>query len=807
MRKCTKRWLLPVFAAAMTLSAGFSSLAEETVKVTVPNVKGGYLEVSYEKDGCTFYLPVGETVAVPKGTELAVNAVGVQSITSDEEWIDSVPQSVTINGAALETWFPTADTDLKFDAVFKGKLSDTYDTAEYGLEAASEDEGEYGFQLSPKLYMAHGNGDYSKITGFLDPEDVKDIQLTLYDLTNKKDLGYSKVKNMEIRQIFLDGKVTDNSVFSINSQGVLHADKSLERGEYHMLGSFKIDGKENSWELYVEVGARITVNVPLVSYRDGAGDMTVAPDYTDGRGCDVYADRGKTDRFQDVYKKYQTMEGRVGLAGHTPTGFAEYDADKKQYSSLMSKRVSDEVMKHSAQARAYLMYSDYKPPVVASLSESDLLPESVEPGWNKQNGKWYYYATEDPLSLKTNAWLPCPENDGCGENVWVGSDGAMVTDGIVKTADGIRYLVARNGHRVKNQTMTVGDMVYTTDEEGRITASHFNLATPSNAAEALAQADKVIANADIMSQDEKEQAADMQTEALKTKIDITKLTADQVAKYEALYLAVYGSENIETEPSDAVGGIAAAGLTSEDFREGGGKVTIEYATEWPATSSNARVRGSVKLLVSGKERKTLTAPVTMTVEIPDYFIASYSNASYNYEVEGVDKADVDGEKGMVKITITKLGAFDVKAVKKPSRPSGGGSSSGNSHSSGRARVKADFYKNGKWVMNEKGWWYSYDDGTWPSNSWVYLPWKDTYQWYYFNGEGYMVTGWHHWQNNWYYLYPQADGNRGYMFTGWHEIGGKWYYFSKVNDSSLGAMAYDTTTPDGYKVDKDGAWIQ
>ena len=41
-------------------------------------------------------------------------------------------RSVTINGAALETWFPTADTDLKFDAVFKGKLSDTYDTAEYG---------------------------------------------------------------------------------------------------------------------------------------------------------------------------------------------------------------------------------------------------------------------------------------------------------------------------------------------------------------------------------------------------------------------------------------------------------------------------------------------------------------------------------------------------------------------------------------------------------------------------------------------------------------------------------------------------
>lgn len=96
----------------------------------------------------------------------------------------------------------------------------------------------------------------------------------------------------------------------------------------------------------------------------------------------------------------------------------------------------------------------------------------------------------------------------------------------------------------------------------------------------------------------------------------------------------------------------------------------------PPPPATPRVSGSVRLLVNGKERKTLTAPVTMTVEIPDYFIASYSNASYNYEVEGVDKADVDGEEGTVKITITKLGAFDVKAVKKPSRPSGGGSSSG-----------------------------------------------------------------------------------------------------------------------------------
>ena len=46
MRKCTKRWLLPVCAAAMTLAAGFSSLAAETVKVTVPNVTVSYTHLA-----------------------------------------------------------------------------------------------------------------------------------------------------------------------------------------------------------------------------------------------------------------------------------------------------------------------------------------------------------------------------------------------------------------------------------------------------------------------------------------------------------------------------------------------------------------------------------------------------------------------------------------------------------------------------------------------------------------------------------------------------------------------------------------
>lgn len=59
---------------------------------------------------------------------------------------------------------------------------------------------------------------------------------------------------------------------------------------------------------------------------------------------------------------------------------------------------------------------------------------------------------------------------------------------------------------------------------------------------------------------------------------------------------------------------------------------------------------------------------------------------------------------------------------------------------------------GQWKQDETGWWWQEDNGSYPTNS-------------------------------------------------WKEINGKWYYFDGV-----GYMLENTTTPDGYKVGADGAWI-
>lgn len=89
------------------------------------------------------------------------------------------------------------------------------------------------------------------------------------------------------------------------------------------------------------------------------------------------------------------------------------------------------------------------------------------------------------------------------------------------------------------------------------------------------------------------------------------------------------------------------------------------------------------------------------------------------------------------------------------------------------------YKQGQWELNDKGWWYKFNDGTYPADEWYKINGK----WYLFNKEGYMLYGWQ-WSDggNWYYL---GDRNDGAMKTGWVLTGGKWYYFNSQGAMQVG----------------------
>ena len=94
---------------------------------------------------------------------------------------------------------------------------------------------------------------------------------------------------------------------------------------------------------------------------------------------------------------------------------------------------------------------------------------------------------------------------------------------------------------------------------------------------------------------------------------------------------------------------------------------------------------------------------------------------------------------------------------------------------------------GKWIEDTSGWWYLYSNDTYPSGGWAYLPYRGSYNWYFFNKAGYMRTGWLEWNGSRYYLHEKSDGRRGSMETGWSEIDGKRYYFEEKRGKEEGKM--------------------
>lgn len=114
----------------------------------------------------------------------------------------------------------------------------------------------------------------------------------------------------------------------------------------------------------------------------------------------------------------------------------------------------------------------------------------------------------------------------------------------------------------------------------------------------------------------------------------------------------------------------------------------------------------------------------------------------------------------------------------------------NTNSSQKNRFNHSQYF-GSWIQSNGRWWFKHNDGSYTSNGWE----KINRTWYRFDNSGWMQTGWVK-DGSWYYL-----DDSGAMKTGWMKVSGKWYYAY-----SSGALAINTTTPDGYRVNDNGEWV-
>ena len=165
--------------------------------------------------------------------------------------------------------------------------------------------------------------------------------------------------------------------------------------------------------------------------------------------------------------------------------------------------------------------------------------------------------------------------------------------------------------------------------------------------------------------------------------------------------------------------------------------------------------------------------------------------------------------------------------------SGGGGGSGSGGSGGTVSmgkpmvlgVERDTPSAVNWQKDTKGWWILNPDGTYPKAQWLWI----NNRWYYFDQEGYMLTGWLFYNNAWYY-FEEGEGSdqgkmcigwkelhdfwyyfseevgaeNGKMRTGWQEVQHKWYYLNPISGKDNGKMLANTWV-DGYFLGKDGAW--
>lgn len=94
---------------------------------------------------------------------------------------------------------------------------------------------------------------------------------------------------------------------------------------------------------------------------------------------------------------------------------------------------------------------------------------------------------------------------------------------------------------------------------------------------------------------------------------------------------------------------------------------------------------------------------------------------------------------------------------------------------------------GTWVQASDGrWWYKYSDGSYPKSQFL----KISGYYYYFDSNGWMLTGWQKINSLWYY-FTEANGSppKGSMVTGMRRINGNTFYFSSSGVMQTGWQHY------------------
>ena len=212
------------------------------------------------------------------------------------------------------------------------------------------------------------------------------------------------------------------------------------------------------------------------------------------------------------------------------------------------------------------------------------------------------------------------------------------------------------------------------------------------------------------------------------------------------------------------------------------------AWDWPVNRGSAAVVVTPVAMTSlsvSPQAATMTVGETTTVRAthqPDD--ANVTDVVWSSSNEAVATVDQDG-------VVSAVGAGEATiTVSDPTQPSVSASVTVRVSAAGPAS------QSGTWLWDVHGWWYRYEDGSYPSDTTLVLD-GTTYR---FDAAGYMRTGWVNERGVWYYHHASGaqakgwvldgvhwyymDPDTGAMVTGWLQVGGTWYYLSPANGAMV-----------------------
>lgn len=279
--------------------------------------------------------------------------------------------------------------------------------------------------------------------------------------------------------------------------------------------------------------------------------------------------------------------------------------------------------------------------------------------------------------------------------------------------------------------------------------------------------------------------------------------------------------------------------------EKGSTGNLSYTANWKQNTSsednsdNSKEEYIILYDLDGGSFNTSGNPKSYTVDTETFILNNPIKEGYIF----IGWTGSNGTTPQKNVTIEKgtTGNLSYTANWKRNTSSNNGSNSNNNSSSDDSDDDNNFLPinttnsfSGKWIQDKIGWWYKNADSSYPANKWQFINGK----WYFFDKAGYMTTGWILSNNKWYYLDTNGamlenswvfyknhwyflKGGNGDMATGWILWKNQWYYLNQ--DGSMktgwlfdrniwyylnknGDMAVNSTTPDGYQVDSNGAWI-